>query len=305
MTRRLLCSLAAAGLLASSAIQAQTTVTSQAAGGTRRVTAAVETRITTGRPYSAEAVTESVQVLADGNRITRTSMTKVYRDSAGRTRRQSFGKGDDPGTIAISDPVAHVSYVLNPDDKVAFRTSGTVAMPATASPSGYARRSGAGGGGSAEGGRGGFGVTAPIPVPSAPPAAMPSGHPTARPLPPPPPPAPAAGAGSGVMMRSGSEPQHRTTEDLGVQNIEGVQATGTRTTTAIPAGQIGNAQEIRIVSEQWFSDELQLLVLTKHSDPRSGETTYRLRNILRAEPDPALFTVPADYSLQERRIRQQ
>lgn len=69
-------------------------------------------------------------------------------------------------------------------------------------------------------------------------------------------------------------------------------------------GQIGNAQEIRIVSERWFSDELQALVLTRHNDPRSGETVYRLRNILRAEPDPNLFTVPADYIVQERGIRQ-
>jgi hypothetical protein len=78
-------------------------------------------------------------------------------------------------------------------------------------------------------------------------------------------------------------------------------ATGTRTTTTLPAGEIGNAQEIKVVSEQWFSDELQVLVMTKHSDPRSGETIYRLTNILRAEPDPSLFTVPADYTIQERR----
>ena len=72
-------------------------------------------------------------------------------------------------------------------------------------------------------------------------------------------------------------------------------------TTTIPAGEIGNAQEIKVVSEQWFSDELQVLVMTKHSDPRSGETIYRLTNILRAEPDPSLFTVPADYTVEERR----
>ena len=93
------------------------------------------------------------------------------------------------------------------------------------------------------------------------------------------------------------------TDDLGQQNIEGVMATGKRTTTVIPAGQIGNAQEIRIVSEQWFSDDLQVLVMTKHSDPRSGENVYRLRNILRAEPDQTLFTVPADYTIQQRGVR--
>ena len=56
--------------------------------------------------------------------------------------------------------------------------------------------------------------------------------------------------------------------------------TGTRTTTTIAAGSIGNEQPIQIVSEQWFSPDLKVLVMTKHSDPRSGETTYRLTNIV-------------------------
>jgi hypothetical protein len=85
-------------------------------------------------------------------------------------------------------------------------------------------------------------------------------------------------------------------QDLGERIIEGVNAHGTRTTTTIPAGAIGNDQPLRIVSEEWFSPELQVLVLTKHSDPRSGETTYALSNIVRAEPDRALFEIPADYS---------
>jgi hypothetical protein len=85
-------------------------------------------------------------------------------------------------------------------------------------------------------------------------------------------------------------------QDLGERIIEGVNAHGTRTTTTIPAGAIGNDQPLRIVSEEWFSPELQVLVLTKHSDPRSGETTYALSNIVRAEPDRTLFEIPADYS---------
>ena len=65
-------------------------------------------------------------------------------------------------------------------------------------------------------------------------------------------------------------------EDLGTQVIEGVVATGTRTTTTIAAGSIGNEQPILIVSEQWFSADLKVLVMTKHSDPRSGETSLSL-----------------------------
>ena len=88
-----------------------------------------------------------------------------------------------------------------------------------------------------------------------------------------------------------------------LSTIEGVAATGNRTTTIIPAGQIGNVQEIRVVSEQWFSDDLQVLVLTRHTDPRSGENIYRLKNIVRAEPDPSLFAPPADYTIQDRNVR--
>jgi hypothetical protein len=95
-----------------------------------------------------------------------------------------------------------------------------------------------------------------------------------------------------------------TQENLGQQDVEGVSATGTRTITTFPTGAIGNLQPLKVVSEQWFSPDLQVLVMTKHIDPRSGETTYRLQNIVRAEPDRSLFSVPADYSLKPSDIRQ-
>jgi hypothetical protein len=94
-----------------------------------------------------------------------------------------------------------------------------------------------------------------------------------------------------------------TREDLGEQMIEGVMATGTRTTTVIAAGAIGNEQPIRIVSEEWLSKDLGILLMTKYSDPRSGETTYRVSNISRSEPDPSLFQVPADYAVQPSKIK--
>ena len=46
------------------------------------------------------------------------------------------------------------------------------------------------------------------------------------------------------------------------------------TTIVIPAGAIGNQQPITVTSEQWFSPDLEILVMTRHSDPRSGETSY-------------------------------
>jgi hypothetical protein len=89
----------------------------------------------------------------------------------------------------------------------------------------------------------------------------------------------------------------KRTEDLGTQYIEGVDAEGTRTITTIPAGAIGNERPIEITYEKWYSRDLQLVVMSKHNDPRFGEQTYRLTNIVRSEPDPSLFTLPNGYKL--------
>jgi hypothetical protein len=84
------------------------------------------------------------------------------------------------------------------------------------------------------------------------------------------------------------------TESLGRQTIEGVPADGTRTTLTIPAGQMGNEQPIQVVTERWYSPDLQTVLMTKHSDPRNGETVTHLQNVSRSEPSPTLFQVPAD-----------
>lgn len=88
-------------------------------------------------------------------------------------------------------------------------------------------------------------------------------------------------------------------ESLGTKTLEGVEAEGTRSTITIPVGKIGNDRPIEIVSERWFSPTLQVVMLSKHSDPRMGDTVYRLTNIKRTEPDAALFRVPADYRVTE------
>jgi hypothetical protein len=92
-------------------------------------------------------------------------------------------------------------------------------------------------------------------------------------------------------------------EDLGTQTIGGVVAQGTRVTHTIPTGQIGNEKPITIVRESWYSNDLQMVVMSKHSDPWSGETTYTLTNIQRSEPAASLFTVPADYTVTQGRPR--
>ena len=88
-------------------------------------------------------------------------------------------------------------------------------------------------------------------------------------------------------------------EDLGTQTINGISAQGTRYTRTIPAGQIGNANPIAVVNEQWYSPDLQVIVKTTRSDPRMGQITYTLTNIQRTEPAATLFTVPSDYAVKQ------
>jgi hypothetical protein len=247
---------------------------------------AVESRITPGAPYSADAVTESVQVLSDGNRIARKTTTRVYRDSEGRTRREQLSGTDEVQSVSISDPVAGSTYVLNPADRTAQRNHAFVALPSVVVP----ERAGVTAARTPD-----SGVVVSAPNESGEVArkrevetrAVAAAVSLPRTV------APAGFGGSGKVNK----------EDLGTQVVEGVAATGTRITTTIAAGAIGNEQPILIVSEQWFSSELKVLVMTKHNDPRTGETTYRLTNIVQTEPARSLFEVPPDYTLKESVIR--
>src|SRR5215218_7561039 len=84
-------------------------------------------KLVKGAPYSAQAVTETVQALSDGNRIVRKNTAQLYRDTEGRTRREQtvgyFGpfaaSGDETQTVFINDPVAGFSYILEPSSKTA------------------------------------------------------------------------------------------------------------------------------------------------------------------------------------------
>ena len=111
-----------------------------------------------------------------------------------------------------------------------------------------------------------------------------------------------AGGGPGMEERvwvSSDDAKEVKTESLGIQTIEGVQATGVRTTRTIPAGEIGNERPLEITSEVWTSPDLQTVVLSKRNDPRIGETVYKLTNIQRAEPDPSLFQVPSGFTTKQ------
>jgi hypothetical protein len=214
----------------------------------------------------------------------------VYRDSEGRTRReQSFkglgvlGVGEEPlKTIFINDPVAGVTFSLDSRSHIAHKSAPfTIELSRKTGPAGVTTTQNQtfefklGPGGPASGGN--LIMTAPL---GAPPEAATAGAAT-------------------YVVRTGKGPNtNEKKEDLGKQLVEGVEAEGTRTTVTIPAGEIGNERPIEIVSERWYSPELQLVVMTRHSDPRMGETTYKLTNINRSEPAKSLFEVPSDYTIK-------
>lgn len=254
---------------------------------------AVEARTIANAPYSAEALTESTQTLADGNRIVRKTVTRIYRDGEGRTRREQVNENGVVESVSIVDPIAMTSVVLQPETRTAYRDRALLMMPTVEGSSGGGGRGmvrSAGGDTDPESAQ----IRAKLKLEL-------EERTKAAAMPPPPPPAP--GPETRVVLE-GTPAGKTVREDLGRQNVEGVAATGSRSTTTIPAGAIGNLQPLKIVSEQWFSPDLQVLVMTKHSDPRTGETTYRLQGIVRAEPDRSLFTVPPDYNLKESRIRE-
>jgi hypothetical protein len=205
-------------------------------------------KVVTGAPFSAVAVSETTQTLADGNHISRKTQTSLFRDSQGRVRREvtlaTFGplavSGEQKSIVVIHDPVAGTNFILHPDQKTAEQ------------------------------------VRKPF------------------------------GKMIGAMKNKMEYRQQQEIasgdlkkEDLGTQTVAGVSAQGTRMTHTIPAGQIGNEKPITTVSEHWYSNDLQLVVMSKRSDPRFGDTTYTLTNIQRAEPDASLFKVPSAYTVTQ------
>jgi len=245
-------------------------------------------------PYTAEAVTETVQVLPDGNRIVKKVTMLLARDGVGRTRQE--GKGDGRSGTFIHDPIDGRSIVLNESKRTATRLPRLPAPPeppvppGAAAPPAPAWTAGArnvdvqpgrvivrrGGGDGTDGrdvhvevirvDRSGEAGAVP-PAPPLPPLTLP------------------------LVPRGKGE-----TKSLGTREFEGIKADGTLTTHTIAAGAIGNEKPIVVTSERWFSPELHVVVFAKSSDPRAGETTYRLTNIKRAEPAPDLFRIPADYT---------
>ena len=221
----------------------------------------LEGKVVRGQPYSAEVVSESIQTLADGNRIVQRTTGRVYRDSEGRVRREEDRPSGTP-SISIVDPLTGLSFVLDPGNRTARESpNGFLALTrAAVQRTVDARRVLLNG------------LDAGVTV---------------------------GPAGGFIIAPPGANADEQTVEEkLQDRVIEGVLASGVRRITTIAKGAIGNEQPIKIVSEEWTSPELQVLVMTDHNDPRSGRSTYRLLKISRIDADPALFQVPPDYTIQ-------
>ena len=261
-------------------------------------------------PFSADAVSESVQVLVDGNRIVRNSTTKLYRNSEGRFRREmsggsggvfsthfSFGEG-----TTILDPVAGQRVMLDSLGKTArllelnagqgITIAGRAAVAKQLSEADrvemenkikeYRNLS------AEEREKITAGVVTArraVELAERSPAAVGGFNAVTA-------------VGGGFAFATASTNKYDTrTEELGTRDFEGVSAEGTRNVTTIPEGAIGNERPIEITYERWYSKELGLVVFSKHSDPRFGEQTYKVTNIVRSEPDPSLFSVPKGYTV--------
>ena len=218
--------------------------------------------IVKGAPFSAESTTEHVQRLGDGNRMVRNSSAKLYRDAQGRTRREhETARG-------VVGPDGQPSRLIVITDQVArvnyiIETHTGVARKRQLPPKNVMDAM------QRAQGTAGFGVLMPT---------------------------------SAVRRREAQgdnapAPPKPVREKLGSQVVEGVMAEGTRTTLTIPAGEFDNEQPMVISHEEWYAPELQMIVLMKHNDPRFGDTTFKLTNILRGEPAADLFQPPAGYQV--------
>lgn len=260
-------------------------------------------RTVKGVPFSAEVISERQQNLADGNEITVKSTSMSYRDSAGRTRQEIKDSKGELRTITIREADG-TTYVLNPQQKTANKIGPLRDMAELARTRIEAlRKEGKVPGVERSKGPNGEEIVIKrvekfdgelrkniqenvrVHVAKAADAGA------AREL--------ARGLALGGAFGDGKYAAKAVTRELGAREIEGVKAEGSVRSYEIPAGEIGNRNAIVVSDETWYSPELQITLLTKHSDPRSGDNTYRLDNIKRGEPDAALFTVPSDYTVKD------
>lgn len=236
-----------------------------------------------GKPYSADTTTETVQTLADGNRIVHRTVSKFYRDSDGRTRReQTFGDVDPEHPsphevkVFVDDPVSGLAFVLDPASKSADRVHRSREF--------FDERNAEDDGArimiKSDGEEGEQGAAGRMLI------KFRDEH---------------SGDSNTGLARIQDDKRDVAKEDLGTRNIEGVDCNGTRTTITIPASAIGNEKPISIVSETWYAPAIAAVVESTTEDPRYGKTTYQLTNVQLSEPSRSLFEPPGDFKISVRK----
>jgi len=229
-----------------------------------------ERKLVRNAPFSATQFSETTTITqSDGTASSETVTSTIYRDRKGRTRRDVFGvqSGGSAGAPAtptrsvINDPVSGFSYTLDHTTHIARRSIyvGERNLPEDSST------------------QPGDSVARQnvLPVPLT------------------------AGVRNSSLRQSANDAfSGRKAEPLGTREIEHVLSEGTRVTMTVPANQAGNEQSFEIVVERWYSPEIKAVVLVQRTDPRKGNSTYRLTNIERGEPAAAFFSVPSEYKIQ-------
>jgi hypothetical protein len=275
-------------------------------------------------PYTAQMLNERQQNLPDGNQIAERHSTMVYRDSAGRTRQEVSDAKGELKLVTIHDPVTGVNWILRPQDRTATRIarSGEAARLAARQGSEAGRKAAGEARASVEqmrkdgslpsverhkladgseeiivkrvvraDGEARHDIQENVRVQvskamEANGAALRDMQTRLAPL--------TAGAFGDMKWASKA-----ATRDLGTRDFNGIKAEGKLRSYEIPAGEIGNRNPIVVSDETWYAPDLQVTVYTKHSDPRSGDTVFRLENLKREEPAASLFSVPSDYTVKD------
>jgi hypothetical protein len=219
-----------------------------------------EGKVVKGVPMSGEMVATRDQSLADGNSIHTQNQTTIYRDSEGRVRREIQFELATPSTGAAKRTMIVIMDAVSGNRYMLNPENKTAhQMPLRA-------------------GKPGNGGPETM-------MALRAGSPEN------------GGPQTIGQVRIRDNAANLKTEQLGTKTINGLPAVGTRMTRTIPAGEIGNANPIEVVTERWYSPDLQMTVLMTHADPMMGTMTTKLINVNRAEPDASLFQVPSDYKL--------
>jgi hypothetical protein len=246
-------------------------------------------------PFTADVITDYDRTLDNGGHIHRESRGKIYRDSQGRTRTENqalqlqSGVGNQDDHIIITDPLQQVIIYLNPRNKTAtvLRFGELNPTPVTTAKA-VKRKSKIKVG--AQPASGGPADTLGVPP-------VPSGQASAaanRSIP-----APDSDASRTDEAILNANNAGATIVPLGTKTIDGLTATGTRTTRTINPGTMSNERPIVFISDTWTSTDLKVAVQTTTDDGQEGRSTMKLANIVRGEPNAALFQIPPDYTVKQ------